>query len=1117
MKSDHFSIISIQRLAHWLREEEKRERLFGISRRLFYKPSASDPFRMTRYGQLLETPLGVAAGPHTQMTQNIVSAWLTGARYMELKTVQTLDELTVSKPCIDLEDEGYNCEWSQELKLKQSYDQYLNAWILIHVLRRRLGFDQNETGNITGGPGFMFNLSVGYNMEGILKDNVQWFLEKMENCAAEKEEKLNAIEKIFPEIKEIDIPDRMSDNITLSTMHGCPPEEIETIARYLLEKRKYHTAVKLNPTLLGPDVLREILNNKLGFGTDVPDEAFGHDLKYRDAVALISSLREAAKESGVDFGLKLTNTLESVNNRDVFSPGEKMMYMSGRALHPLAISLAAKLQNEFNGQLDISFSAGADAFNLPEIIAAGLKPVTVCSDVLKPGGYGRLSQYLEILGREMKETGAASIEEFIRTKASNEENKSNKEIKEAALQNLNEYAGNVTANKAYSKDSHAGHAIKTERPLGLFDCIGAPCQTTCPAHQGVPEYMYHTAQGDYRAAMDMILRTNPFPSVTGMVCDHACTSRCTRMNMDNALDIRGIKRFIEEQVRDLPPLTPEPETGISAGIIGAGPSGLACAFYLALTGVDVDVYETRDIPGGMVSNAIPAFRLKEEDIWRDIRRIEDLGVSFHYNYTVDKKTFNALRKEHDYIYIGVGAQKSTRLNIDGEELPGVTDALSFLGKVRRGERVTPGRRVAVIGGGNSAMDAARTAWRIQLEKDAKVTILYRRTRAQMPADPEEIRAVLDEGIEIQNLTAPVKVSQNKENLTLTCWKMRLGEKDDSGRRRPVKIENSDFDLEFDTIISAIGQQVDWNFLDEPLNPDPATGKTSLENTFAGGDALHGALNIITAAADGRQAANNILSAAGKPLEKAIEYRFDAMEQRQLTPADYELKAARRVFGRHPGELEIDKRKNFEIVTQTFTPEKAIEETSRCLLCGDVCNVCVTVCPNRANISYALSAGKPVEYRLQRLAKRGDTVEIEDGGVFLVAQRFQAANIADFCNECGNCHTFCPTAGSPYKDKPKICLTQESYESEPNGFLAGKKEGCRFLTTRRNGFEETLTRKANGPGISFIYETRDISITFSETLEILEKTIKSGAFTGTSLAPAAEMAVLLEHLPWEIYQ
>jgi putative selenate reductase len=533
--SDRFTCCPIDKLLHWILEEEKQGEIFGIRKELFFIPQGSDVFKMKRYGQDLETPIGVAAGPHTQLSQNIISAWLTGARYMELKTVQTLDELEVTKPCIDMTDEGYNCEWSQELKLEQSFNEYLNAWIILHILKDKFGWGSTRS------RGFIFNMSVGYNLEGILNSNVQTFLDKMTDCAVEKAAKIETLAGVYPPVKDLDIPDRITDNITISTMHGCPPDEIEKIGRYFIEDRKLHTTIKLNPTLLGPEKLRNILNGELGFDVEVPDIAFEHDLEYEAGLALIRSLQASAEKVGVEFNLKLTNTLETTKRDQNLPENEQMVYMSGRALHPISIHLACRLQNEFNGELDISFSAGTDCFNVADILACNMRPVTVCSDVLKPGGYGRLGQYLEEISLAFAEAGADSIAMFITTRAQT------KDVARAGLENLQTYAAAVVADKIYQKSNFPYESIKTPRELTAFDCVKAPCVSTCPASQDIPGYMYYTARGNYQKAMDVILETNPFPNMQGMVCDHLCQYKCTRMNYDSPLLIREIKRFVAQQ------------------------------------------------------------------------------------------------------------------------------------------------------------------------------------------------------------------------------------------------------------------------------------------------------------------------------------------------------------------------------------------------------------------------------------------------------------------------------------------------------------------------------------------------------------------------------------------
>ena len=1083
--TDKFSPCNIEKLLQWILSEEKQGHIFGIRKELFFVPRPDDVFRMTRYGQVLETPIGVAAGPHTQLSQNIVSAWLTGARYIELKTVQTLDELDVTKPCIDMTDEGYNCEWSQELKLEQSFDEYLNAWIILHILKDRFEWGQTDS------PGFIFNLSVGYNLEGILNSNVQTFLNNMVDCGTQKSAKIEALAGIYPRVKELDIPDQISDNLTVSTMHGCPPDEIEKIGRYFIEDRRFNTTIKLNPTLLGPDQLRRILNDELGFDVDVPDEAFGHDLKYKAGVALITALLESAAATGVEFNLKLTNTLETTNQDQNLPENENMVYMSGRALHPISINLARRLQEEFNGELDISFSAGTDCFNIADVMACNLRPVTVCSDILKPGGYGRLGQYLEEIAEAISAAGADSLDTFIQSRAGLED------LTRAGLNNLNAYADAVAADDAYSKSKFPYDSIKTPRELTAFDCIQAPCVTTCPASQDIPAYLHFTATGNYQKALDVILETNPFPKMQGMVCDHLCQYKCTRLNYDNPLLIREIKRFIAKQPGLKTTREPAAPNGLKVAIIGAGPSGLACAYFLALYGFAVDLFETKDIPGGMAADGIPAFRLDDDSLQKDIDGILALGVQVHYGSKIDLERFEELRTTYNYVYVAVGAQKGLNLGIPGEDAPGVHDQISFLKAVRRGHPPDLGNNVVVIGGGNSAMDAARTAKRL-VGPVGNVKIVYRRTMEEMPADLEEIQAALDEDIHLIELTAPecllVEGGRVKSNV---CFKMELGDEDASGRPRPIKLEGTEFEIEADSVISAIGQRVELDFFPEgELQADPLTMETQLPEVFAGGDAVRGASTLIRAIGDGQRVANAIIKKA------AAQFKVPPVKtQRETDVAGLQVNQARRQFGPKIPEIALDRRFNFDLVTETLGDDTAQQEAERCLQCDLMCNVCTTVCPNRANLYFHMD---PMEFNIQRAIRQNQQNRIENVESVRIGQSFQIINIGDFCNECGNCSTFCPTSGEPYRVKPKFYLTPESLAEEGSGYMLSNG----VLYAKVDGEQETLSQQGN----HLIYEARDRQARMNpKTFAVEEITFSAGAPETIELRHAARMCVLMTAL------
>ncbi len=1076
--SENFSIIPIRQLLSQILKSGAKGSIFGIYQSQFFTPNKKDVYRTSMFDQMLETPLGVAAGPHTQLAQNIISAWLCGARYIELKTVQTLDEIEVSKPCIDIQDEGYNCEWSQELKIEESFDEYLKAWIIIHLLRHKFGW--------IGDIGTIFNMSVGYDMTGILKDNVQWFLAKMTNCREEKDAFIDEIKELYPAVNDIEITDCISNNVTLSTMHGCPSEEIEKIGQYLIEEKKLHTFIKLNPTLLGKEKIHKILTEKLGYETIVPDIAFEHDISYPAAVKVIQSLQQSAQKQGVFFGVKLTNTLEAINHKNIFS--DESMYMSGKALHPISINVARKLKNTNKiKDLHISFCGGVNAFNVADVLTCGLYPVTVCSDLLKPGGYARLPQYLEEIEKTFISYQATDLQDLIVKKSKQTD------LTAGVLANLNEYADNVVNEPVYKS---VFTDIKTQRELTEFDCIVAPCVNTCPSNQNIPEYMYRTAKGEFSNAFDTIMLTNPFPSVTGMVCDHPCQSKCTRINYDNSLLIREIKRFITENAVKMDSIVPKQKISKKVAIIGAGPSGLSCAWFLALAGFDVEIFETKEFPGGMLADAIPLFRLSEKALSDDINRIRRLGVNIHTSTRIDVSAFNKIKDKSDFIYIAVGAQQSMKVSIEGDDVErGLLDPLKFLSAVRRCESIELGKKVIVLGGGNTAIDAARTAKRF-VGKNGSVTIAYRRTRREMPADQDEIRAALDEGIELIELAAPAKInSVNGSVRSLACYRMKLGGVDESGRPRPVKIDGSEFEIATDTIIPAFGQTADIDFIDQELLEvtDLETREIKPQNIFIGGDAFRGASTVIKAIADGRKTAGTIIQKAGIDLDGTVLRSTN----KELTREQHHEKRAQIVHGIKSEETPLAERDYFSLVDLTLTEEEAQREASRCLFCDEVCDICVTVCPNRANYGYTV---EPFEVKLQKAVNDNGKIKIVDDGIFKIEQPYQVLNIDEFCNECGNCATFCPTSGAPYKDKPRVFLTEKIFRNAESGYYL--KSG-KLLYKMQNEINSLEIKEDQ-----YYFESEAITATLNrDDFSIIDIKFKDDILKEASLVNAVKMSVI----------
>ncbi len=582
-------------------EYRENRGVFGIPESRFFRKHT--PRTMDFFGSPCAVPLGPAAGPHTQLAWNIVAAYLVGGRFFELKTVQKLDTLDIGKPCIDARDEAYNTEWSAELKVEESFAEFAKAWILLHLLERSLGLSGAEH---APGP-FVFNMSVGYDLEGIKTRKMDSFIQGM----AGKESGLSfdsLLDEAAEWISQTDdplfikgstegIPRTICNSVTLSTMHGCPPEDIERIARYLIEEKGLNTYVKLNPTLLGYEEVRRILDT-LGFDyIRLKEETFTHDLQYPDAREMLGRLTAVAAERRLAFGVKLTNTLPSVNRWDIL-PDEEM-YMSGRALYPISITLAARLAADFGGKLPLSFCAGIGAHNAAEVLAAGIRPLTMATELLKPGGYYRLGGAAEKLeAMEVWPEGDIDTDALFG-------------LAENALQ------------APYSRKSYRGYdPVRVPGPLGLTDCFVAPCIEACPIRQDVPEYIRLNGTGDFTRALEVILDKNPLPAVTGHICDHQCMYVCTRLDYDGSVRIREMKRIAEERGVRPPPAgkrsggTPSEDPKVA--VIGAGPAGLSAAFFLSRTGIPVTVFEKGLSAGGIGTSILPRFRIPREAVERDI-------------------------------------------------------------------------------------------------------------------------------------------------------------------------------------------------------------------------------------------------------------------------------------------------------------------------------------------------------------------------------------------------------------------------------------------------------------------------------------------------------------------
>ena len=507
----------------------------------------------------------------------------------------------------------------------------------------------------------------------------------------------------------------------------------------------------------------------------------------------------------------------------------------------------------------------------------------------------------------------------------------------------------VLSTLQYFANEYEAHIHDKRCSAAVCDALMiSPCQHTCPVGIDVPLYVAAIARGDYQESIDIIRERNPFPSICGRICHHPCEVKCRRGGLDEAVAIRSLKRFAADWYFNNVTKPPEPFPRTKSpkiAIVGAGPTGLTCAFYLARMGYPVTVYEALPVGGGMLSVGVPAFRLPLEVIEKDINYIRDCGVDIRYGTPVNvNNTIDDLMAEgYKAVYIAAGTQKSQNIGIPGEVegLSGLNYGLSLLRDVKQGKPVTIGKSVAIIGGGNTAVDSARTAMRLGAEK---VDIYYRRSREEMPVTEVEFDEAVAEGVQFHFLTSPTRILSERWKVTgMQCTRMKLGEPDASGRRRPLPIEKSSFTIDADTVIPAVGQAADLSFLPtdsklertkwETLDVDPNTLATNIPGVFAGGDFVTGPGFVIQAIASGRRGA----AAIDKYL-LGDKSRVDLHDLKGSRPREKErIEDLKEDFDEKSRlempVIEVEKRKtSFVEIEQGFSEKTAREEATRCLRC-----------------------------------------------------------------------------------------------------------------------------------------------------------------------------------------
>ena len=886
--SELMTPIPFRELMTWMTTEYRQEgTVFGV-----HKPYKAGVKTLPIFGEKIETPFGPAAGPNTQLAQNIIAGYFAGARFFELKTVQKMDgaELSacVARPCILAEDECYNCEWSTELYVPQAFEEYVKAWCACKIMAKVYGLGDPDA--------FVFNMSVGYDLAGIQGEKVDTFLRGMTDASRTPifQECIRVLKEFFPgEAAFIDgISPRISGSVTVSTLHGCPPDEIERIASYLIAEKHFHTFVKCNPTILGYETARSILD---GMGYDYiafDDHHFKEDLQYEDAVPMFRRLQALADKTGVEFGLKLSNTFPVDVKAGELPSGE--MYMAGKSLFPLTTAMAARISREFGGRMRISYAGGADALNIDKLFALGIWPITMATTELKPGGYQRFVQ----IGDKLD---ALAFKPFTGVD----------------VEGIEALALAARSDKYHVKSVKPLPKRKLEAKVPLIDCFTAPCKGGCPIGQDIPEYIELCRKGAYASALRLICEKNPLPFITGTICAHRCQTKCTRNHYDDSVQIRATKLVAAERGYDayLAKIdAPAPvDDGRKAAVIGGGPAGMAAAYFLGRAGIPVTLFEKADKLGGIVRQVIPAFRISDEAIDKDAALVAKMGAEIRLN--APAPSVAQLKAEgYTHIFFAVGAWKAGRLDIPGNVVP----VIGWLKDLKAGKDVSLGH-VAVVGGGNTAMDAARVALRSGAKSS---TLVYRRTKKYMPADAEELELAIADGVRFLELVAPVEQKDGK----LRCEKMALGEPDEAGRRKPEP--TGEFvEIDCDTVISAVGEKVDSELFTANGIEVDAKGlpdfRTNVEGVFVGGDAMRGPATVVEGIADAQWFANAVLGDARKfeiPA-KAVASRADAIAKKGILC------------------------------------ESAKCEGERCLTCNVVCQVCADVCPNRANVVIALPDGR----------------------------------------------------------------------------------------------------------------------------------------------------------------
>ena len=822
--SKQITPIPFRELMRWITTEYQRDgSVFGVT-----KPFKATPRKLPIFGEHIESPIGPAAGPHTQFAQNIIAAYFAGARFFELETIRS-GAPAGGNPAIDAADECYHYGSPSPLSPQQAFEEYVKAWCACKMMAKAYGLGDSE--------GFVFHMSVGGSLTDIQCETTDSFLNRMMNASNTPvfQECLAILKEFFPEEADYiaTISPRISRSVTLVPALNAPAKAIEEMAAYLMLEKQLHLFVKCAPTLLGCEYARYMLGQLEYRHIQLDDRDFLGCMQYEDAVALFGRLQDLANENSMEFGIKMGGSLPIAGKFGQESSGK--MYLSGKALYVLTASLTYQLARDLKEKcVRISYAGGADAFHAAPLFECEIWPITMASTLLKPGGYQQFTQIAYQLVPSMY--GA-----FGRIN----------------VHSLRQAAQNMISDMHVVKISQETPRYKLDKAVPLLDCFTAPCKHVCPIGQDIPEYLELASKGKLVEALRLITETNPLPFITGCLCTHPCMEKCIRSHYDKPTNARFGKLLIARLAYDAymeTVQTPAPaHTAAKVAVIGGGATGMSAAYFVGRAGIPVTLFERSDKLGGVVRYITPDSRISDEDVEKDAALMMKMGVDVRLN-TEAPSVAELKAMGYTHIFIATGAWKHNELDIPrANAIP----AFEWLRDFREKKDVPLGH-VVVVGGGNVAVDVARAA---VVAGAASSTLLYRRTRKYMPASHLEIEKALADGVQLAELSLPVEKAGSSK---LLCSKLVLGAPDTTGRRTPVDM--GDYTLiPCDTIITALGESIHSNlFTENGIEVNEAgfpSFKTNVDGVYAGGAAIRRTSDVVEGIADAKAFAEIVIGQA----------------------------------------------------------------------------------------------------------------------------------------------------------------------------------------------------------------------------------------------------------------